>query len=544
MAIKGSLKEASLTDVLQLLAMGSKTGCLSVTDRRNFGYIYFDEGRIIYASLLNRRDRLGDIFVREGIISAQQLEAAIEEQSRARDGRRLGEILRDRGDIDEQTLLKYVRHQIEAAVYHLFTWGQGTFYFEPGERPVREQIRVSIDPESLLLEGARRVDEWSQIEKKVPSLDVVFELDPDRSSSISSLTLAPEQEEILPLLDGKHSGWDLIEETALGEFEVGKALYGFVSAGLVRRVGRRGREKRRVEARGRLEEHKNLGIAFYRTSMFEEAVRELNQVLELAPDDLEAEFYLGLIAFRQGDRNAAATKFGEIRERGGRGPAVYNNLALAIAALDRFADAVQLLDEGLKSAPGHAGLRLTKAWLQLRQGDPAAAARTLDEYVELASDDLPALYYSARALAEAMSADLEKAVAVASDGVARHPASAGLAVNAGVIFERKGDVARARELYEQAFEHDSSLPQASKNLGDLLYRGGRYEEAAEAYERALRSDPELGDDVYAKLGNVYYKRRDRKRAIDLWQRALDINPANEVVRTNLEFVRGVGGERG
>ncbi len=78
----------------------------------------------------------------------------------------------------------------------------------------------------------------------------------------------------------------------------------------------------------------------------------------------------------------------------------------------------------------------------------------------------------------------------------------------------------------------------------MLYRGGRHDEAAEAYERALRVDPELGDDVYAKLGNIYYKRRDRRRAIDLWQRALDINPANEVVRTNLEFVRGVDGERG
>ena len=46
MAIRGSLREASLPDVLQLLAMGKKTGCLSVTHRDNFGYVYFDRGRI------------------------------------------------------------------------------------------------------------------------------------------------------------------------------------------------------------------------------------------------------------------------------------------------------------------------------------------------------------------------------------------------------------------------------------------------------------------------------------------------------------------
>ncbi|MGI8843801.1 MAG: DUF4388 domain-containing protein, partial [Gemmatimonadaceae bacterium] len=58
MAIRGSLLEASLPDVLQLLAMGQKTGVLSIGDRSNFGYIYFDRGRISYARIVNRRDRL------------------------------------------------------------------------------------------------------------------------------------------------------------------------------------------------------------------------------------------------------------------------------------------------------------------------------------------------------------------------------------------------------------------------------------------------------------------------------------------------------
>ena len=74
MAIKGSLKEASLPDVLQLLAMGKKSGCLSVTHRQSFGYIYFDKGRICYASIVNRRDRLGDILVKNGSITQAQLD--------------------------------------------------------------------------------------------------------------------------------------------------------------------------------------------------------------------------------------------------------------------------------------------------------------------------------------------------------------------------------------------------------------------------------------------------------------------------------------
>ena len=69
MAIEGSLQDVSLADICQLLAMGRKTGCLTITDRSNFGYIYFRDGRVIYASVLNRRDRLGELLVRNHVIT-------------------------------------------------------------------------------------------------------------------------------------------------------------------------------------------------------------------------------------------------------------------------------------------------------------------------------------------------------------------------------------------------------------------------------------------------------------------------------------------
>src|SRR5207249_2018335 len=75
---------------------------------------------------------------------------------------------------------RYMRVQIEESVYYLFTWTQGTFNFEADVRPERQDFLVSINPESLLLEGARRVDEWSLIEKKMPSFDLIFVLDKDR----------------------------------------------------------------------------------------------------------------------------------------------------------------------------------------------------------------------------------------------------------------------------------------------------------------------------------------------------------------------------
>src|SRR5690606_532674 len=176
MAIRGSLREASFADVLQLLAMGRKSGCLSVTNRGRFGQIFFEDGRITYATIVNRRDRLGDILVRSGVLTAEELHTAVAAQDDLRDVR-LGEILVGRGLITREQLQRHVRTQIEEAVYHLFTWSEGTFNFEPDIYPDDQDLLVSISPESLLLEGARRVDEWTQIVQKVPSFDTIFSLD-------------------------------------------------------------------------------------------------------------------------------------------------------------------------------------------------------------------------------------------------------------------------------------------------------------------------------------------------------------------------------
>ena len=81
MAIEGALQDVSLADICQLLAMGVKTGCLSITDRSNFGYIYFEKGRVIYASVLNRRDRLGELLVRNHVITRKDLSEATGRQA-------------------------------------------------------------------------------------------------------------------------------------------------------------------------------------------------------------------------------------------------------------------------------------------------------------------------------------------------------------------------------------------------------------------------------------------------------------------------------
>jgi tetratricopeptide (TPR) repeat protein len=534
MAIKGSLKEASLPDVIQLLFLGRRTGCLALADRHNFGTIYFDEGQLVYASIVNRRDRLGDILVRSGRITAEQLLQAVAQQVGDRE-HKLGEILVGLGAMQRVELERYIRLQIEEAVYYLFTWTTGTFNFEAGVRPDQEDFLVRINPEFLLLEGARRVDEWSLIEKKLPSFDLSFSVDQAHVGA-SSAELSPEQRQLVPLLDGTRDVQQLVEETGLVEFEVGKALFGLITAGFAHRVGTSAAAAPKVND-SRVEEHRNLGIAFYKAGMFDEALREFRRVADLRSTDASAPLFLGLIALRQARWDEAVQAFGQAIEKGGPRPAALHNLGLALERLGRLDEAEAAYSDAAGRARDDARIMLGWGIVALKRGDYQVAQGRLARAQELLGGrPAPALWHWAATLAHAGLEDQAAALASAKAGAAAYPVSGVLQNNLAVLLELSGDVAGAEKVLRTALAEDAALPQVSKNLADILYRNGRYDEAREAYERAAKLAPELGDDLYFKLGNIAYKRRDHARARASWTRATTLNPGHELARANLEML--------
>jgi tetratricopeptide (TPR) repeat protein len=534
MAIKGSLREASLPDVLQLLSMGKKTGCLSVADRNNFGYIFFDQGWITYASIVNRRDRLGDILVKSGLITQEHLEAAIARQAKERD-KRLGELLVDNGALSRLDLERYMRVQIEEAVYFLFTWSSGTFSFESDVRPETQDFLVRISPESLLLEGARRVDEWSLIEKKIPSFDLIFVVEGSRLSS-AGVTLTPEQERLIPLLDGTRDVTHVIEDSGMLEFEVGKSLYGLVTAGFAHRLGRTSAPEPQPQiSDARVEEHRNLGLAFYKTGMFDEAGREFRRVTDLRAGDAQGHFYIGLVALRQGRWSDAVDALRQAAEQGASASGIVHNLALALEQLGRLAEAEAAFAAAAARSPNDARVLMGWGILGVKRGLGAEAATRLDQSRALMADRKPpAVWYWARVLAGLVAGDEAKMLTLADEGVQAYPRSAPLRNNLAVLQERAGRVETAEATLTSALEEDPSLPQVSKNLGDLHYRAGRADDAQQAYLRAVKLAPRLGDDVYFKLGNIAFKQMRRAEAEGYWREVLALNPAHEMARRNLE----------
>jgi tetratricopeptide (TPR) repeat protein len=518
--------------------MGKKTGCLAVTHRNNFGYVYFDKGRICYASIVNRRDRIGDLLVKGGAITKSQLDSAIAAQD-AHTDKRIGELLIAQGAISRDQLHDRIRTQIEEAVYYLFTWTAGTFNFEGDVKPEEQDFVVSINPESLLLEGARRVDEWSLIEKKIPSFDLVFDF--DRKKVVESeVELTREQQIVAELLDGRRDVAAVIDESGLGEFDVGKTIFGMITAGFAHRVGRTKAAEPAVSD-SRVDEHRNLGVAFYKTGMLDEAMREFRRVAELREQDALSRFYIGLALSRQGKWEEAVQAFTDCVAKPGARASALHNLAHALERLGRYEEARKALDEAVRRGGAKdPRIQTSVGVIALRTGDVVGADEALQLARPLFGTKPPtAAWYHYTALTAALLGDLDRATALLQEGIAAHPHAAALFNNLAAVHERRGQYPEARQVGERGVLEDAGIAQLHKNLGDLHYRAARYDDALESLQRAVKVNPQLGDDVYLKLGNIRFKRQERDEALRCWEQALALDPNNAIVRTNLDAVRQV-----
>jgi len=236
MAIEGPLRELGIHDVFQLLDLSRKTGSLRVTSalRDNEGVVLFESGRVVSATIRTNPHPLGAMLVRAGKISQGDLERARTAQSQRTDGKRLGELLVESGCLTWRELERQVRLQIETVVFELMSWQEGFFSFVEGEAfdPGVEAV-ARISTESLLMEGARRIDEWARIAHKIPHLGVVPILAPIDEDHPSLLDLLPNEWEMLGMIDGQTDLRGIANRLGRSEFDVAKIAYGLLSTGII-----------------------------------------------------------------------------------------------------------------------------------------------------------------------------------------------------------------------------------------------------------------------------------------------------------------------
>ncbi|HSK19686.1 MAG TPA: DUF4388 domain-containing protein [Longimicrobiales bacterium] len=234
MAIEGALAELSIQDVLQLLELAHKTGVLTVRSERlnDEAIVHLSRGAIVFAVRRRSTRRLGQLLIRAGKLTQRELDRALELQ-RTDPTRRLAEILLEMGSVVEEELERQLRFQMEETIYEVMPWDEGYFKFEERGEIGEQRLLARVRVESLLMEGARRIDEWTRLEAKVPSPEAVPLLAANAEREMTPLELRSDEWEVLAEIDGERDVRQLAADLGRSAFDVAKIVYGLVSTGVL-----------------------------------------------------------------------------------------------------------------------------------------------------------------------------------------------------------------------------------------------------------------------------------------------------------------------
>ena len=313
MAIEGPLREFGIHDVFQLLDLSRKTGMLRVTSelRDDEGHVYFDGGKVVHASVRSKPDSIEEALVEAGKITTAELQHARKMVADHGNGVNLSQIFVQAGVVSERDLERLLKQRLESIVFELMSWREGFFSFEERQLDdVPPDSRVLVATESLLMEGARRIDEWSRIADKVPNLTVIPMLAAVPDDHESQLDLLPHEWEVLTMIDGTRDLRAIADALGRPEFEVAKVAYGLATTGVIEI-----KQPRRLSASIAPDEpvvHPSLGMArtLAKAGRAADAVAELEQAVEREPMNAELWMELGFLALKGADFETARSALG------------------------------------------------------------------------------------------------------------------------------------------------------------------------------------------------------------------------------------------
>lgn len=232
MAIQGTLKTMSLTDLLQFLAAGRKSGTLKFDHGKVTKQVYFKNGMIVGSKSNDPREYLGQVLLHYGKVDEVQLKAAREVQRSS--GAKLGEVLVEQGFLTEPEVLDILKIRTLDAIYDLFVWTDGEFEFYDDEPLPEDLLLIEVEPTTVIMEGIYRIDELARYRTLVPSDRSILEL---AAGWTASLKLGKEFRQVLYFVEKRMSVAEICYHMHASAFHVYGQLYTLIREGVARVVG-------------------------------------------------------------------------------------------------------------------------------------------------------------------------------------------------------------------------------------------------------------------------------------------------------------------
>jgi hypothetical protein len=232
MALKGNLRDFTITQLLNLINLARKTGTLVVEGPSGVISVSFREGKLAYAQAGREDSSLVTVLYRANKLSAAQHRALKERASKMSD-KELGLLLINANYINQQDILSSLQTHFINIVNRLFTWVEGFFHFENDRLPPDDKITMRIALENIIIEGSRRLREWEQLQDEIPNLEMALKFAERPGANIRSFNLSVEEWRVVSFINPKNAIRQIARAAKMSDLEIRRVVYGLIQAGLV-----------------------------------------------------------------------------------------------------------------------------------------------------------------------------------------------------------------------------------------------------------------------------------------------------------------------
>jgi hypothetical protein len=229
---KGRLTDHEFADLIREVYSRRWTGLLTLNHMGMEKSVRVQEGRLVFAFSSARDDRLGELLLRRGRITLHQYVDASRAMGK---GLRLGTVLVEQGALDARELVKVVMDHTQEIIYSAFQWTEGLYHFTEGGL-ASEPIMLKLSTPDVILEGIRRIELWSRIERAVGPMETRYVRARGYEKVLNEMTLSLEKLSILTGLDTEQDVGAICKNSTLSHFEVCRTLWAYRVIGVVQRL--------------------------------------------------------------------------------------------------------------------------------------------------------------------------------------------------------------------------------------------------------------------------------------------------------------------
>ena len=229
MALRGNLRDFTITQLLTLVNLAGKTGTLIIDGPTDQAQVSFREGKLAFARIGQEDNRLATILHRANKLNVNQYRALVERAGQMND-KELGLLLINAGYVTQEDILLNLQQYFTEVVRRLFTWVEGIFRFESETLPPEDRINVRLDLENLIIEGSRQLREWEQLQDEIPSLEMALKF---TERPLKNVNLSVEEWRVVSYINPKNTMQQIASANKMNDLEIRRIVYGLLQAGLV-----------------------------------------------------------------------------------------------------------------------------------------------------------------------------------------------------------------------------------------------------------------------------------------------------------------------